>query len=847
MAFCRSAPGLLFAAFLALSVRAAAQDSTSRAPSDTLKSVPSPSGVDTVVVYQAADSIVYSMASRTMFLYGDASLSYRDLGLEAAEVDINWNTATLHARGVADSTDSSGVAWKGRPVMKEGGETYNGAGVSYNFKSKKGKIDLGRTSLQDSYYAGREIKKVGENILLVADGTFTSCDLPDPHYAFGSPEMKVFVGDEVVARPVVFYVSDVPVFAIPFGVFPVQRGRRSGLIAPVFGENFRGRYLRNLGYYWAINDYTDWSVRTDLYSKGGYTFYSDFRYAVRYLLQGSLGASFARVIQGEAGDPDYSDEQLFNIRLLHNQQFDPTTRLDVNFTFSSSNYYQQTSVNLNDLLQQNIVSNATLTKSWEGTPHSLTLNIRRDQNLQPTPGQVEITDVLPSVIFNRSQTYPFRRNTPGSASTLGWYELIGFSYNGQFINRATRTPTATGKLVEERRGIQHSLPLSASPKVGYFTIAPYFNYTEKWYDRRVSKSQDSSGTVLTEAERGFFAVRTFTTGIAMSTKLYGIFRPGVLGITGIRHQMIPSISYAYQPDFSQPGWGYWDAYTDTSGAAVRYDRYGEEIFGGAPVGERQAISITLGNVFEMKTAKADTSSKENKFQLLNLNLGVGYNFAADSLRLSELAMDFRTAIGEVLSIGGNARFNFYRFQEDPDNPLVGRRVNELLVSSGGGLAQLTAFSITVGTRLHGEPGEDKQDRVPRYEDTTQTEAPSEYRGLYEEVEPDFRIPWNLDLTWSFTQQQSDPRRVFTSSTIGAHLGFNLTENWKITASANYDLLNRQIAAPQLTVYRDLHCWELNFAWVPTGLYQNYRLELRLKTPMLRDLKVTKQHSSSGVY
>jgi lipopolysaccharide assembly outer membrane protein LptD (OstA) len=837
--------GLIAAGLLLMPGPAPAQDTAAVSTADTLRSVPSPSGVDTIVTYQASDSIVYAVSSRTMFLYGDASLSYRDLGLQAAEVDINWQTAMLHAHGVADTTDTAGVVPRGLPVLKEAGETYNGSGVSYNFKSKKGKIDLGRTSMQDSYYSGRAIKKVGDEVLLVADGVFTSCDLDDPHYAFGSPEMKVFVGDKVVARPVVFYVSDVPVFAIPFGVFPVQRGRRSGLIAPVFGQNYRGRYLRNLGYYWAINDYLDWSLRTDLYAKGGYTFYSDFRYAVRYLLQGSLGGSFARVIQGEPGDPDYSDNQLFNIRFLHNQQFDPTTRLDVNFTFTSSSYYQETSVNLNDLLQQNIVSNATLTKSWEGTPHSLTLNVRRDQNLQPSEGDVEISDVLPGIIFNRSQTYPFRSS--GASGSLRWYELIGFSYNAQALNRVTRTPTATGQLVEERRGIQHSLPISASPKVGYITVAPFFNYSEKWYDRRISRSQDTSGTLLEDAEHGFYAVRTFTTGIAMSTKLYGIFRPGILGITGIRHQVIPSISYSYQPDFSRPGWGYWGSYTDTTGAEVLYDRYGEELFGGAPAGERQAISFSLGNVLEMKTAGADTSAKENKFQLLNLNLNLGYNFAADSLRLSELGMDFRTAIGEVLSIGGNARFNFYRFQEDPVNPLIGRRVNEFLISSGGGIAQMTSFSISVGTRLHGEPGKDDTERLPRSEDTTLTKGPSRFVGLYEEVEPDFSIPWNLDLTWSFNQNQVDPRRVLTSSTIGAHLGFNLTQNWKISASANYDILSQQIAAPQITVYRDLHCWELNFAWVPTGQYRNYRVEIRLKTPMLRDLKVTKQYSTSGVY
>ncbi|MBE0556690.1 MAG: hypothetical protein IH628_05595, partial [Proteobacteria bacterium] len=173
----RSMLGLLLLGALLMPARAEAQDTSAVPRGDTLRTVSSPSGVDTLVTYQASDSIVYSISSRTMFLFGDASLAYRDLGLEAAEVDINWMTATLHARGVADSTDTTGAGYRGLPVLKEGSETYNGEGVSYNFKSKKGKIDLGRTSMQDSYYSGRSIKKLGDNVLLVSDGRFTSCDL----------------------------------------------------------------------------------------------------------------------------------------------------------------------------------------------------------------------------------------------------------------------------------------------------------------------------------------------------------------------------------------------------------------------------------------------------------------------------------------------------------------------------------------------------------------------------------------------------------------------------------------------------------------------------------------------
>jgi hypothetical protein len=120
--------------------------------------------------------------------------------------------------------------------------------------------------------------------------------------------------------------------------------------------------------------------------------------------------------------------------------------------------------------------------------------------------------------------------------------------------------------------------------------------------------------------------------------------------------------------------------------------------------------------------------------------------------------------------------------------------------------------------------------------------------LYDQETPDFSIPWNLDLNWYFSQSRpGDPSVIYRSSGLSASLGFNLTDNWKFSASANYDMINNELAAPQITVYRDLHCWEMNFSWVPTGYYRNFRLEIRLKAPQLQDVKLTKQASSRDLF
>jgi lipopolysaccharide assembly outer membrane protein LptD (OstA) len=816
-----------------------------------------PTGIDSTVAYSAEDSVVYSLSSRTMFLHGKGNIRYKAFSIKAEEIDINWNTATLNARGVPDSTDTSGTGMRGTPDLVDGGETYKGSRVVYNFETKRGKIALAATEIENGFYYGEDIKKVDADELFVGGGRYTTCDLEHPHYYFASPEMKVTVRDKVVARPVYLYVSDVPVFALPFGIFPNQRGRRSGLIAPAYGESARGRYLTHLGYYWAMTDYTDIALRADGYTKGTWVLYGDFRYALRYFFNGSVSASYATEISGERGDPGFEKNRLFNLHLGHDQQFDPTTRLVVDFTLTSGSFYQATSNNLNDLLRQNVVSNATLSKSWEGTPNSMTINIHRDQVIAGTNAG-EVREVLPSLSFSRAQSFPFRskrEGSTGSASSLAWYELIGYSYSGQFQNTRNKLLetdsiahlTSPFRTVE-RQGISHAVRINASPRAGYVTVTPFFNYAEKWYNRSIRKEfSQADSTVITSEERGFQAVRTFDMGLSAGTKFYGIFQPGILGIRGIRHQVTPTLSYTYQPDFSRPQWGYWGSTTDATGRVIPYSFYQEEIFGGAPAGEQQALSLSIGNVFEMKTASSDTAAQENKVQLLNLGISTGYNFAADSLRFRDVAMDFRTAIGERLAISGTSRFSLYKFVGDPALPQNGRRIDRFLLSEEGRLWDLTTFSIALTTSFSGEKKKSSAGPVVSEADSLRRAEQHGVSGVYNDTPVDFSFPWNLDLSWNFSQDQNNPLLKRRSSNLSASLKFNLTDNWRIEAATSYDILNREVAAPQVRVYRDLHCWEMEFNWVPTGQYRNFRLEIRLKAPQLRDVKVTKQRSAREIF
>ncbi len=840
MRFCIFVPLILFMSNNAYSQGSLPRDSiishpdtlagdTLRVRQDTTSSV---KGIDTLVTYTCTDSIVYSMSTKRMSLYNKSDIKYQQIGLQAERIDINWNTSVMTAHGVPDSSgDSTQKKFKGLPVMKDGGEEFHGFELGYNFKTKKGKIDLGDTKIDQGYYHGEDIKKVEPDVLFVADGRYTTCDAPEPHYYFGSPKMKVILRDKVIAQPVYLYIADVPLFALPLGVFPNKGGRRSGIIAPAIVEDAtHGRLLHHLGYYWAISDYMDMNLRSDLYTKGSWALYSDYRYNLRYEFNGSLSGQYKKLTSGEASDPKRTQDESYQLNFFHNQVIDPTTRLNVNFTFASNNSYLNT-IDQRQLLNQTITSNATLSKTWEGTPNSISINVARTQYLQTG----NINETLPSISFNHSQSYPFRFGTSISDVTdAAWYENIGFSYGATLANNRAKisrtidgirvndggavTFQSAGEFERDRsQTINQNMSLNIAPKLGYVTISPFLSYSDgrSFSDNDVPQRSlvDSTltfGNVKASHREGFIS-----SGVSMSTKVYGIVQPGLFGVEAIRHALTPNLSLTYR----------------------------KQIIGESLAPKQMLLGFNVGNVFEMKTKPPEEGKEGSKIQLLNLSAGISYDFSADSLNLSAIGVSYRTAIGDLLSIAGGASFDLYKLEQT--GPLSYNRVNKLLIREEGRLARLTAFSIDLSTTLAGEKSTSRAHENEA--DTSALRRPrNSYYGVYRDEEPDFSIPWRLSLTLNYSESKVPPFPARNSG-IRGDLEFNLTENWKFSMSGGYDIVNKEVVVPNIAISRDLHCWLMNFSWVPLGLARSYQFEIRVKAPQMRDIKITKQGSERGYY
>jgi len=792
--------------------------------------------VDTTIYTESSDSLIFYVNKKKMDIYGNASIQYRETNLKSANIFVDFQTNNIDAEGVP--SDSLSGKYNGTPVLKEGADSYNGFKMRYNFKTKRGFISAAATETDGAIYSGAKINKVNGDTYFIKDGIYTTCDSDTPDYYFYSPEMKVINKKEIVAKWIWIFFGGVPFpVPLPFAVFPIESGRRSGIVPPVFGDDATyGKYFSRFGYFWAISDYMDLLLTSDYYTRGSFNFNSRFRYSKRYNFSGSLEGNYKVFKTGEPSDPDRTVSKDWFMRLSHNQTITPSLRLDANLQFvSGSNYSRRTIYDLNEVLTTNIISNATLSKSWEESGNSMSLNYSRTQNLV----KGTISEILPRFSFNMSQKYPFRRKE--SSGNYKWYELIGYTYSGLFQNNRNKT----GDDLKIRGGIQHQVSINASPKVGYFSLTPSINYTERWYNKRVEQefaglTTSGGDSIVTKDVNEINMVRTFSTGVRASTKFYGIVQPHILGISAIRHTVSPSISYSYTPDFSEPFWGYYGSYVNSDGNTVKYNKFANEIFGGPGRGETQNISFSVSNIFEMKTAvnPSDTTSKEQKIQLLNLDASLNYNFAADSVKFSPIRLGFRTQVGNLFSFNGGSTYTLYDVNEN------GYSINKFLADEGKGLFRLTSFSFSVSTSLSGEKLKSSEPENKTYlnqEDEFQLGQQNQvYKGIYDNKDADFTIPWDVTLNYNYSLNKMNPAQAIISSNLSSSINFNLTPKWKFSFSGSYDFDRKEFAAPQIKISRDLHCWIMNFTWNPIGTYRGYTLEIRVKAPQLQDLKITKR-------
>lgn len=837
--------------------------------------------IDTIIYYTAKDSVVFDVQKKSAVLTGEATLDYENKHLQAHRIFVDFPTNTLTAVSSAyDSAISSSVAHqrriirdtariksRGAPKLMDGNTPYEGEVLSYNLQTRQGTVQLGTTSMQGGFYYGEKIKQVDKGILFVQNGRYTTCDAATPHFYFESPKMKVESGNQVFAEPVYLYIADVPVFALPFAVFPEhETGRHSGLIVPNYTtQNSRGFGLTHLGYYVVFSDYYDIAVKSDLYTKGGYNLKLETNYMQRYVLSAPINLSV------EYGKARFSSDQPYGETfslgfVVPNLVIDPVTFFNSNVHFESQNNRLANAQNLNDLLNQSVTSQAGFSTSFEKLGIGLGISYSRVQNLITGA----YTETSPSMNLSRSTPIFLFGGDETAATSSGLLQTVAFNFGSLSLSRSiSKTylpiPADTSRGFAGDTSFAYTKSYSAlfnpsltiSPKIGYIAFTPSVSFSEAFFIREKTKTPrlvlnthngvtDTTVAFDETFRNGFFTAGNINFGLSASTTLFGVANVGAFGIKAIRHALQPSISFNWHPDVSKQTSRYYvDPRTQQQ---VRYSRF--EADGGGSIadgGHSGTVSLSLGNDFEAKVehkVNADSTSEE-KIKLLNLGMSTGYDLIQQ--RWSPLGMSANTQIGTLFSLSGNAGFSFY-----PMNSFGGDSTDKTLAALGRGLLRVTNASFHLGGSFSsGETAAgENYDSLKRL---FHLNTPDEERQMFlggnyqgEFVSVPFRPKWNVSYDFSYTLGYAGPivTKNFSANT---HLSVSLTQNWSISSGVGYDLQSKKITVPDITIHRDLHCWELNFDYRPLLPYRGFNFEIRLKAPQLQDIKLTRQESTYGTF
>ena len=783
------------------------------------------------VHYFATDSSIILLDEKKVLLYHEAQVNYEDIELKAEHIIIDWNDNTVFAVGLQDSTGSI----IGDPVFTEGGKTYYCESITYNFTSKKGKIKGMKTQDGEGYIHGNQLKKNEDNTMFIQQSKYTTCSADEPHFYIGAKKLKIIPGNKIISGPANLVIADIPTpLVVPFGLFPVQNKQSSGFIMPSYGYSpARGYNFRNGGWYFAINDYFDLAFRGDIFTLGSWKLKAQSAYKKKYAYNGSFSLSYSKNLFGESGLANFEDKRDFYIYWRHKQdgKAHPNRSFNATIDAGSSTFNQFNSIQNNDYLKNTLTSTVSYKYSWPSKPYNFTANLRHSQNTQTH----KVSLSLPELNFAINSSNPFKKKV--SSGKQKWYEKIRMRYTANAKNQLEAIDSLLFRnetLDQMKYGVKHHIPINSSFKIfKYFNISPAANYTERWYFNRIEKSwNNDSMNFEKDTINGMRAVRDFQTSVSMNTKIYGLYQFKSEKIKALRHVFTPSLSYTYRPDFSQEKYGYydWSIVDSTGNQNDLYSYFDEGIYNTAPSGKSGNISFTLDNTLELKVrTKNDSIVDFKKIPIFkSLNIYGNYNLAVDSFNLSNLTFSGRTELLPKMNIKFNGSFNPYQIDEE------GSRIEEFVWKETNSIGRLTNFNFTINWDL-----KSKEESKPRAKPKNTTEEEwnmvQDNPGNY----VDFNIPWNIGLDYIYRYSKPTLEKN-VDQTFNINGNVRLTKKWKIGFNSGWDFDTKKLSYSSIDIYRDLHCWEMRFNWIPIGPRQSYNLSINVKSSVLQDLKLNKR-------
>ena len=736
------------------------------------------------IVFRADEALEDPMAD-VVTLEGNVVVSYGDVEIRAAQVIFDRRGRTLTAEARVDNEGRL----SGRPDFTRGGgqERFSGTRIVYNLDSGRGRVWNGQAISQNKYYikGAHAILDSTRNVHL-RDISLTTCDEDHEHYRFLVDRLKLVENDKGVARNVTFALGPVPVAWFPFYVFPLRQGRHSGVLTPSIGSNSRdGMTVNNLGYYYAPNDYWDATLRSNVRETGGILLHGLFNYNIRRRMNGRVNVQFENFNTGTE-----TSTRSWRLDMNHWQRLSASSNLRATGNFTNSRSFDQRNADdLYTFLNSQLRSSLSLDKDWRDAGRSVDLSLTyfrdlvgRDNNFQG----------FPRLTFRQSRRRIFGTSNDGasrSASRQGvpWYRAFYYSLSGDVDNRFSRAPGQSDEPQNLALGGRLSVNSQHRP-FGWIELTPNFSTTQ-----RLSRNNTGAAT----------RSETYSGGVTTGTTLYGIFNVRAGRLRGIRHRLQPRIGFRYAQNANVAGGTFGFGGTRTAGDA------------------RRSATVSIANSFDVKTANDD--DEERRFTLITANVNTGLDFDSPTTRRVQ---PVRTTISVKPQRRIDLRVNMTHELYDgsdawkPFSPLL-RNLSATTSLSFTGARDDTSRSLRQRS--------DRSDfSLEDFDRTRYDRNPSEYgyeRSLDRDI--DRAGPWRLSIGHQFEFRRTGTTTTHTSWLRSA-LAFSPHRDWRIDYSIRLDLVNPDVTNQELSVYRDLHCFEARVRIVPNGFARGATFKINIQ-------------------
>lgn len=817
------------------------------------------------VSYAARDSMVYHLDTKVVELWGKGSVTDDGATIKGAKILVNRNTSTLTAFGKF----SEDHVLDEPATFSDSGGSFDGEMIVYNFETNKGQTFEASSVTEGIIFSGTDVTRLPDGDLSIKGGTFTTCDDPEPHYWFSASRMHVVPDSRLHAWPLVMYVRPeifsyrlpaLPLLPLPYMVFPISSGRKSGFLIPRPGQDGGGFMLGGLGYFWAMNDYMDLRLEGDLHAN------SDSRTAERFRYVKS--GEYSGTITGEQKKEGLSKSWYYNA--VHSQTFDPTSNLGVNFQF----YGGERESDLNSIDAQSIVneqSNASayLSKTFGDNSSIASLGYSRAEDLRNSDSSQRL-----SASYYQTRMSPFSGAAPGD-----WRSDVslssGVAYVGDFISNTSGSSTSGYSLDAHvdagyfRRygdgfsalysqglslqSVQPDVSLYPDAFSGSRLVMPF--RVQSTIARHYHLNPSLTFNHYRPDEGGGDPFSSAVFALDATTRLYGRplgtgFLEGLTGMTAVRHVFIPTLTYAWNRPY--PGsWQEPSAYDWSD--PMQYGTFQDPVYTGVGTGQ-STIGLSLRNILQGRFRGGEYPSPgameggDHSRELLSLTAATSYNFAADSLKLAPVTfLASSQAVSDHLILSAGGMYDYYSY-----DPSTGSRVERASSDDGHGLLRFVKGFVNMSWSFEGErPGSSlrpsvRESGIPFILNANQALFLERFNTTDTYHDVDYGVPWQLRMSMFLYTDRSNPvEGAEAMSLLNAMVRVGLSRNWQVAVNTGYDFLNNDVVFPIVQVHRDLHCWQLSFQWVPSGIFKSYSLQIGLKAPQFRDIKFGKKGTSLG--